>query len=207
MEVIKITDNITHIKYATAEDMNNAFCRITAQLECPEFKDKVFTLGQYRQYYSDHNGGWTYATDWAGHNIPSKGLEPFMSGLFDPLTTLEQHLLDTVRSKKKPFYVIGTYKDARDGVLEHEVAHALYGVVPTYTKAVQALLAKYKTQLGAVKTMLADYGYHKDTFTDEMHAYIGVDYKHLDKNQVKYPEALSISLRNLFKKHCPKLAV
>lgn len=202
MDITKVNDQITLLKYDNAEQMNLALCRITAYLECPVHKGTIFTLGQYRQYYTKQFGGWTYHKDWSGHNIPFTGLEPFVEGLFDPLSKDEQDIVNLVRNKPKPFYLIILHKDnIRSGVVEHELAHALYGTNETYRKKVQAIVEQYKSKLGPVRTLLAGLGYHKDTFTDESHAYVGVDFDYLIQNKVPFPQQMSTALIALFKRY------
>lgn len=197
----KINKNITHVTFETVEDMNKSFCRISAYGECPKFKGQIFTLGQYRKWYSDEFGGWTGYVDFHGHNIPSSSLEPFWAGEFDPLTEEESFIVELLRHKSKPHYVIGTFQDSRSDVEDHELAHALFGTNEQYRKKVTELITKYNKELKPVKDMLIKMGYHVDVFVDEAHAYVGVDGKYLDTKGVVYPEKLHDDLVALYNKY------
>lgn len=202
-EFKKITDKISQLTFESKEEMNETFVRITGYLECPKFKDQIFTLGQYREWYSTEYGSWSYYTDWSGHNIPSKGLVPFINGMFDPLSELEHSLIDTFKYKVHPHYIIAIYDGVRDGALDHEMAHALYGTEPEYTEAVDIAVKGNWLALEDVRNKLTELGYNPDTHIDECHAYVGVDHAWLDDKGVEYPLPLSIALRDLYDKYKP----
>lgn len=186
--------------------MNNAFCRITAHSECSVHKGKVFTLGQYRKWYSEHGevAAWTYAEDWNGHNIPSKSLEAFFNGDFDPLTSEEQAIIEAVRYKERPFYIIAVADNSRAAALDHEIAHAIYGTDIRYQEKVNYQISKYSKTLKPLRDLLASYGYHSDVFVDECHAYAGIDHAWTKEKGIMIPDELTKSLLELFEAHKPK---
>lgn len=202
MEIKKIDEKITLLKFPSAEDMNRAFCRVTGYLECPKFKGTTFTLGEYRKWYSAEYGSWSYDNDWSGHNIPWTGMEPFIEGLFDPLSEDEQVIVDLFKFKPKPFYIIAMHNDARSTVYDHELAHALYGTNPKYRAEVEAAIKPHWRKLRPVHELLKELGYSPKVFMDETHAYVGVDNAYLDDKKVKYPKELSNKLKSIFRKHC-----
>lgn len=206
MKIVKITPNILKLEYESCEQMNLAFCRISSHSECIEFKGKVFTLGQYRKWYSSTSGtaAWTYADDWNGHNIPSKSLEAFIRGDFDPLTEDEAAIIEAVRYKEPPYYIIAVAKDSRDDALDHEIAHALFGTNPVYQEAVAAKISEYWHKLQPLRDLLNSYGYHFDVLVDECHAYAGVDHDWCKHKGVEIPEDLTKALLKLYDKHKPK---
>lgn len=135
----------------------------------PNFQNKIFTVGQLRNWYSETYGANTYHNDWTGFNIPSYVLRPFKDGLFDPLTNEEINLLTLFQYRKDSFYIIGAQDPS---TLRHELAHALYANNPIYKKAVDNLIQKYSTQLLKSKKYILSKGYCKSVIADELQAYI-----------------------------------
>ena len=142
MKIQKISEtiNIIHVNFDTQEELAETFCRFQEYYESPEFKGKIFTLGQYREWYSQFYGAWTYYTDWSGFNIPDWVLEPFKEGKFDPLSEKEQKLVDMFRHRAGKFYIIGTFGDNK-AALDHEICHALYYLDEGYNERVTNLIA------------------------------------------------------------------
>jgi hypothetical protein len=155
----------------TQEELNRTFMRFTEYYESPNplFKDQIFTVGQLKSWYSTTYGADTYHIDWSGFNIPSKVLKPFRDGLFDPLTSEEQNLLDLFKYRHDSFYIIGAQNNS---VLRHELAHALYSHNINYKTKVDALCSKFKKELSKTSKYIIDKGYHKDVLQDELQAYI-----------------------------------
>lgn len=137
--------------------------------ENPLFKNNIFTLGQLKNWYSENYGTDTYHVDWVGYNIPSKVLNPFKQGLFDPLTIEETKLLDLFRYRTDSFYIIGAQDN---NTLRHELAHALYAFNAQYKLEIDRFCAKNKTKLKKVSNYILAKGYHKDVLNDEIQAYI-----------------------------------
>ena len=113
MKITKITNDIIRVHYLEQEALTRAFCRLQESWESPneDFKNRPFTLGEYRVWYTQEMGAWTYYTDWNGFNMPSDALKPFIEGLFDPLTVEEKELVDALRYREGFYYVIGTHDD------------------------------------------------------------------------------------------------
>lgn len=203
--VKKINKDITQVIYSTVEEMNKAFCRISGYGECPKFQGQIFTLGEYRKWYSEEYGGWTYYEDFHGHNIPCKSMEPFWNGDFDPLTPEEEFLVNLTRHKARPHYIIGTSSESRESANDHELAHALFGTNEAYRKKATELINKYSKELKEVKALLIKLGYNSSVFIDEAHAYTGIDSTYLDNANVKYPTKLRDELVDLYNKYKPTL--
>jgi hypothetical protein len=135
--------------------------------ESSRFRNKVFTLDEYKEWYAARFGAFTYYQDWSGFNVPSSALAPFYAGRFDPLQRREQRLLRLFRGEREPFYVIGICSDAD---LKHEIAHALFYMRPDYRRAVKTAMRGYDTS--GLRKRLASMGYHRHVLTDEVHAYL-----------------------------------
>jgi len=153
------------------EELGNTFIRFQEYYESPnkDFKNKIFTVGQVRSWYSTKYGANTYHQDWTGFNFPSSVLVPFRQGLFDPLTTEENNLLDLLRYRYDNFYVIGAQNQS---VLRHELAHALYSYSIKYKISIDQLCHKHKKELKKATEYILDKGYDKSVINDELQAYI-----------------------------------
>lgn len=151
------------------------FMRFQEYYESPEFKGKVFTVEEFARWYASKYGSWTYSKDWYGFNIPSKVLEPFRNGQFDPLTEYEQKLLDICAKAAGDFYVIGVTPKAEyfADTVKHEFVHGAFHVNENYRKEVASCLADHKIQ--TIKKGLSKMGYHSDVHNDEANAYILVE--------------------------------
>lgn len=153
----------------------------------PEFKNKIFTVGQLKSWYSTHYGADTYHKDWIGFNFPSKVLIPFKQGLFDPLTELESELLNLLRYRHDNFYIIGAQDQA---VLRHELSHALYGYSIKYRTAINSYITRHKNKFKAITKYILDKGYSKEVINDEIQAYV------TDSDDIFIKSNLDISLIN-----------
>jgi hypothetical protein len=194
----KISDQVTLLVYKDRESLCSALCRIEEHYESPEFKGKIFTLGQYREWYSSQFGAWSYYKDWSGFNIPSESFEPFFKGSFDPLSEAEAEVIELFKYKTGKFCVIGTFEGGDSDVYEHEICHALYATNEDYK--VEALTAVNKYELKELKSFLADLGYNKSTIPDECHAYICESFQYLKEKNIYFPEELMNELQAI-KKH------
>jgi len=186
MIIQKITATIIHVNFKIQKELTKTFCRFQEHYESPEFKGKVFTLGQYREWYSERYGAWTYYTDWSGFNLPDYTLQPFKDGLFDPLTDREQLFLDRFKHKVGKFYIIGTYDDKKAAALDHEICHALYYLDEEYQREVSSLIGHTDVRLSTfapIRKLLIDKGYADEMLDDELQAYLACNSEHL---RVKY---------------------
>lgn len=160
--------NSVLIKAHSQKELADTFIRFQEHYESPQFRNKIFTLGQLKNWYSIKYGADTYSKDWSGFNFPSKILEPFRQGLFDPLTKEEKRLLKLLKYRNDDFYIIGANSDS---TLRHELAHALYHHNINYRKKINQLLDSNKSNIKKVISILLKMGYHKDVIYDEIQAY------------------------------------
>lgn len=163
--------NSVWISADSQAELGLTFMRFQEHYESPnpDFKNKIFTSGQLKAWYSSTYGGDTYHHDWQGFNFPSSVLVPFKQGLFDPLTPEEQELLSFFRYRHDKFYIIGANDKA---VLRHELAHALYSNDIQYAKKINELCTKFKKALTKTRKYILDKGYHEDVLNDEIQAYV-----------------------------------
>lgn len=195
----KVTDHILHIIYRDQEDAGSAFMRFQEHYESPNpnFKGGVFTIGQYRDWYSREKGANTYEIDWGGYNVPHYVFDPFIKGLFDPLTDEEHEIVDLIRYRTDKFYVIGTYKGGEDAI-DHEVCHGLYYTEPKYRAAVDEALDEW--DLEYLKEFLREHHYCEEVLMDECHAYLSADPDWLEDYEVDCPMELHKKLRAIKKR-------
>jgi hypothetical protein len=185
IEITKVSDSIISFKYKDRDSLCSAMCRIEESYESPEFAKKVFTLGQYRQWYSERFGAWTYNRDWSGFNIPSDSLKPFFDGMFDPLTESEAEIVELLKYRKSKFCLIGTFEGCDDDVYEHEICHALFSTNDGYKQDVLAVLEEYRYDLDHLKKHLRDdLGYGDNVILDECHAYISESWEWIEEKGI-----------------------
>lgn len=183
-----------------------------------DIKGQIFTLGYLRAKggrskpgVATYEGGHHFDSEWSGYNFPGYALDPFIKGLFDPLTTYEQDIVNALKYRQDKFYVIGTYGDKDPGgALDHEICHALYYVNDKYKKEVDAVLEQYN--LKNLKKMLLEWGYCKEVLDDECHAYLSADYDWLfsenkadiKRLKISIDKSVHVKLRKIKKKHFKK---
>lgn len=202
MIIKRINNNIVHVRFKTQKELAETLIRFQEYYESPKFKNKIFTLGEIRQYYCNRFGSFTYFEDTAGFNFPSSSLKPFYSGLFDPLTKGEQKFLDTFKNRPDNFYIIGTYTEEADYETEcinHELAHALYHTNPKYKKDVEKALKSTNTD--RMFKGLTKIGYHLDVCLDEAHAYLATGVDVLVENKIWYCVDTADKMRKLTTKY------
>jgi hypothetical protein len=143
--------------------------RFQEHYESPKYRGKVFDREEYEDWYAKTRGKFSYYTDWGGFNFPSRVLQPFLTGAFDPLTRKERALLDLVRDEigDAECYVIGCVNGAAE-TLDHEIVHGLFTVFPDYRNAVIAAIERHPTD--RLRAKLGKMGYHRDVFDDEINA-------------------------------------
>jgi len=195
----KLGDGIFVVRFATQHALAATFLRIQEHYESSHFRSRVFSLEDFMDWYAAKFGAFTYLQDWSGFNVPSTALEPFYDGKFAPLSQKERALLRLFKRERRPFYVIGLY---RNGDLTHELAHALFFTNPAYRKAVLTALREWDTS--AIAKHLAQLGYHKAVLTDEVHAYL-VSAGDAAGMPLKRFAALRRELRRLFRAHAKGL--
>lgn len=188
----KIGDHIVHIVMPDRNSLASAMIRFQEYYESPfpEIKGKVFTLGYIKSLGSrDNRGINSYCgnelvnSDWSGYNFPGVVLDPFIKGLFDPLTVEESVIVDTLRYRTDNFYIIATYGDNDPAdALEHEIRHAMFGTSVKYRKEVLKQLEKFKKELIPLRKCLTSWGYDEGVLDDECHAYMSCDHDYFFEN-------------------------
>jgi hypothetical protein len=138
----RIGDRIFLVRFETQYALASSFLRFQEHYESSRFRNRVFSLEQFMDWYAARSGAFTYYEDWSGFNVPSTAFAPFYQGRFDPLLEKEKRLLRLFERESTPFYVIGV---AADQGLTHELAHALFFTRPAYRRAVRDAMRPYTT--------------------------------------------------------------
>lgn len=189
--------NSVWVSADSQEELSITFMRFQEHYESinPDFRGKIFTVGQLRSWYSITYGADTYHHDWIGFNFPSSVLVPFHNGLFDPLTVEETNLLNFFKYRHDNFYIIGAQDQS---VLRHELSHALYASNQKYKIAIDSIIEKNKKKLSKTIQYILSKGYSKHVLNDELQAYItDNDDQEIIKNTC--PKILN-SINNTYKK-------
>lgn len=171
LKIKKQPYNAVWISADSQKELGETFIRFQEYYESPnkDFRNKIFTLGAVKHWYSIEYGGDVYSDTWVGFNIPSCVLTPFRNGLFDPLTEYEKNLLDFLHYRHDNFYIIGAQNKS---TLRHELCHAMYGYIPKYKLEIDKFIHKHSQKFKKITKYILEKGYHKDVLNDEIQAYV-----------------------------------
>lgn len=163
--------NAVWVSADSQKELGETFIRFQEFYESPnlDFKNKIFTLGSVKEYYSKEYGADVYSETWIGFNFPSSVLLPFKQGLFDPLTEQEKILLDMLKYRNDNYYIIGAQNKS---VLRHELSHAMYGYSIKYRNEIDQFINDNQSKFRRIKKYILDKGYCKDVLNDEIQAYV-----------------------------------
>jgi hypothetical protein len=153
------------------KELGETFIRFQEYYESPskKYRNKIFTVGDIKNYYSLQYGADLYSDLWIGFNFPSSVLIPFKQGLFDPLTSQEKELLGLLKYRNDKFYIIGAQNNS---TLRHELSHAMYGYDSRYKNEIDIYISKNKKGFNKVSKHILKKGYDKSVLNDELQAYI-----------------------------------
>lgn len=191
----EIFPHIYHLHFDSAYDCAMSFVRFQEYYESPKYRKQIFTLVDYMEWYAKTKGegAFTYPVDWSGFNVPDWAIRQVRKADIPDLNKYDQRMfafIDWVEDKEFPhnYYFVGTsvegYKKngEEEGVLDHEIAHALYYTDSSYRGRVERLLYEWDgrdgrgghkgEELDSAKDVLrAIMGYHKEVVKDEIQAY------------------------------------
>jgi hypothetical protein len=205
MEKVEILDGVFLVVFDSQLEITSTFLRFQEYYESPKFRGKIFSLNDFKKWYSEMKGVFSYYTDWNGFNIPSEILQPFYEGKFDPLSQKEKDFLELFKNERGKFYIIGVHKSISDlkALLQHEIAHGLFYTNENYKKNVLKILNKFDVN-EIKKELKGSDGYHDEVLDDEAHAYALDSVKKMD---VEIPRQLHTELKSNFQKVLNKLNV
>ena len=198
---------VIYLVFKEQVEMNRAMIRFSEYQENPHWRNKVFTLGQIRQWYTVNSKSFCYYTDWSGYNIYPKAIKPFLDGLFDPLTSGEMLVLEIVKGHQRQSCpcVIAVSRDDKDldETFDHELCHTIFYINPEYRDLVTKELESYEKHLYEFKDQLTEWFYNETTHLDEINAYVATtkDRKWMEENGLNVPVKLEKRLKSLFNKY------
>ncbi|MBU0470866.1 MAG: hypothetical protein ABIG52_03050 [Nanoarchaeota archaeon] len=218
MKLEEILDQIFHLNFSSQFNLAATFLRFQEHYESPWFKGKIFTLKEYKEWYTTNSphqnslGKFTYYEDWIGFNIPSYVLNPFYEGNFDPLSAREQKFLDLFRDKRdKRYYVIGTSGETDQSALQHEIAHGLFYTIPDYKREVLKIFEPLtRKEIKKIKQFFFKIGYHQTVSIDEAQAYFLSEGEELSKDigiNRKRLQEIHERLKESFERYCPSIKI
>lgn len=140
----------------------------------PCIRNNFFSLEKFMDSYAAEFGNFSYCTDWVGFNVPGHVVDKFFALFAHDLLAKEKFLQGLISDSTTTsrYYVIGTISNEKS-VIDHELAHALYYLCPTYKDAMLDCLSELSTRrYNALKRMILDAGYSKEVVDDEIQAYL-----------------------------------
>lgn len=167
------------LEFPTRKELSMTMGRAQEYYESgnPKLRNKLFTLEQFLDAFTDDDGEVSYFNSWSGFNIPGHSLNMFFAN-FD-LTSREEALRDLI-AKNTPgnrFYVIAARKD--DALtMEHEIAHAMFYLDEEYRKAAAKLVKQMDPVLRKkLEIVFKEWGYAREVYVDELNAYMATSPK------------------------------
>jgi hypothetical protein len=197
IKIKKYLFNSFLVSAGTQRELAETMMRFQEYYENPFWQGKIFTVKEFSSWYNKKYDS-KYYKDWQGFNFPSKILEPFKKGLFNPLTKKEKNFLDFFKEKKGNFYVIGANQE---DVLKHELCHALFYTNINYRNSIIKIILNNKKKFNNLEKYLIKLGYCKDVILDEIQAYI-LDGNYLEQQNIKISKKIKNEIKNLFELHC-----
>ena len=169
----------------------------------PRFRGKAWEWVDFMRWYSKKygNGSFTYASDWAGFNIPGVIIDKVWNLGIADRNIYDYVMLDTYRKCKEQakgdFYLIGAV--GKRGALKHEIAHGFFYTIPEYkkemTKLVKSLDPAFKRSLNS---NLKEMGYTSKVYIDECQAYLSTGLLDLFKAKLDKEHKPFVSLYNKY---------
>jgi len=185
-----IAPRVYVLTFDTQYELCMSFVRMQEfyESDSSKFRGKYFTVEDYMDYWASEfgRGLFDYPARWNGFNLPSNAIRKWYHLFSDDLRQKELQICNSIRDcqrqdgiicSSKKYYVIGLHKQqsraSRDEVIEHEVAHALYYLYPSYKRQANALIKKLpKKVYDEAEKRLLRFGYAKKVIKDEIQAYL-----------------------------------
>jgi ATP-dependent helicase/DNAse subunit B len=197
IKIEEIFPNIYVLIFDSRYELCMSFVRMQEYYESPFYRNKVFTLQEYKKYWCKNfgHGKFTYPHFWNGFNMPIKislRWEKLFGDKYGKFSPRERELLKAIHKCNPKGYLIGvhtsggSYKDT----LNHEVAHAMYYLSSEYRRSCKRLIGNLSVRMvKKAKTKLKKLGYCSNVMVDEMQAYfstsaIGLGHEGLEGKRV-----------------------
>ncbi len=211
IRVKKVAEKIYCVLFTSYCEMSRTMLRFAEYYECanPRFRNRPFTLKEFKAWYRSIHGKFSYYSDWGGYNIDASVLKPFYEGKFKYITQRELQVLNAFANVEAyDFYIIGVIKDGREWgeELSHELSHAMFRVNETYRYRVTKIIKRCMPKLRSLNKYLRKGGYCRQVMIDEAAAYLATDAEWLRSEGVKIDHLKKevAKREHLFKIHKPK---
>jgi hypothetical protein len=172
-------------------DRAMTFCRVQEFYESPskKFRGKSYSIWDYMKWYSDTFGGFTYARDWGGFNIPLKSaincydkvkedLTPYDIVMKEIVGKIELSMFDKKSKRDYNAYIIGS-EDSEGDTFRHEMCHALYSIDKNYKREMDELTSSIEERhYKFFSNNLLEMGYALQVVPDEIQAYLSTSNSH-----------------------------
>lgn len=208
IQLKQFNHNIFLVSFDNAYDLGMHFLRWSEYRESPVFRGQAFKIMDFIDDYSRKNNGvFTYCQDWGGFNVPSSTFDELSFNKildFNKYDVFMQGLISFIRTiAPYKFYLVG-HITGRSNVVEHELSHAMFDMIPGYRKAMEDLIDGLTDTYPIIEESLVKMGYHPSVCRDECHAYLSTGMpltiaKALRKNKI--PIKIATSFKKLFKKY------
>jgi len=201
----KLRDGIYHLEFADPQSLAAHFLRYQEYYESPQFAGKPFQLMDYVRWYASkkRDKKFSYFTDWSGFNIPANcvlELYPLVEDENDHDVLMHSIAKMVVKdSSNGKAYLIGTCPKGKkaQSVLNHEIAHGLFYVNPTYQKKMMNLVNTIPITLRErLRNSLMKHGYAEHVVDDELQAYLATGWH---KKLAKIPKGTDTRFKQVFR--------
>jgi hypothetical protein len=187
-ELYEVIPQVYVVRVADSYQRAMLFLRYQEHYESPynKFQGKNFNLFEFMDHYRKDRGAkaFLYPVEWSGYNIPSSSLlkcfvevkdsNPYDEVMGEIIIKISEDLLAGKKPGQKApkFYLIGV-DDIEGGVMDHEIAHALFFINPQYKKKTTELVSKLPSRKREkMEKILLGLGYRPQVLVDEIQAFM-----------------------------------
>jgi hypothetical protein len=187
VHIKQIFPRLFHIEFPNQYIITSTFMRMQEFYESPyeNIKGNYFSLEEFMDTYAEHQGNFTYTTDWNGFNVPGNIVVEFFEVFGYRMLNKEIKFLNLLRDNidkkflttNKKFYLIGSVANNKV-TMNHEIAHGLFYLNEDYRK--ETLKLNAEKDLAGYKKDLLNMGYCEEVLDDEIQAFFATsDEQHM----------------------------
>lgn len=184
-KIIQVSEKIFALEIPNDFDRAMTFLRCQEYYESssPKFKGKDFDIWEYLRWYSTERSSirnsFTYASDWAGFNVPIKVIVECMDKQKTQTTPYDEfmdevlhQIFNKYEASENDTYLIGV-DSINNLYFEHEMSHAMWYTNPEYKKEMTRIVKEgFGPELiTEASDKLSKMGYAKKVHMDEIVAY------------------------------------
>lgn len=178
----KIADKVYSLEIDNQYDLCMSFLKAQEFYEsaCTKFRGKKFTLIQYMDWYAKNQSFincFSYTKDYCGFNLPGKSINDCYK-VNSERTAYDNFLIEIhnaicvdLNNNTSDYYLIGITADSKKFSFNHEMAHAMYCLIPEYKKQMNKLVNAFEFKKDFF-VILKKFGYASPMYKDEAQAYL-----------------------------------